>query len=277
MKGLWRLIALFWLLQACSNPQQVIRIKGSDTEVNLAVNLAEKFYSIRPDYTVSISGGGSGLGIASLLKRQADIANSSRPLTDEEVDLFKKTGTVLHTVIFAEDATAFIVNSSFPLDTLDVETLTRVLNGKLEAWTPLTGQTLPVTIYGRQSSSGTHAFIKKKLGIEFSDKAKEMNGSAQIVESVKQDVSGIGYVGAGYLTGMSAGIKVLRIAATPGTTAVSPLDQPAIRRRAYFFQRPLYQFIPDDSWEKIQPFLQFENGSAGKALIEKEGYYVLPQ
>src|SRR5688572_11056002 len=107
------------LLLSCGDPGKVIKIKGSDTEVNLAVNLAEHFKKVNSDFSVTISGGGSGLGIASLLNGQADIANSSRPLTKEEEHIFSEKGIVIKTVIFAEDATAFIVHKSFPLDTID--------------------------------------------------------------------------------------------------------------------------------------------------------------
>ena len=267
------------LLLSCGNPQKVIKIKGSDTEVNLAVNLAEQFNKVNREFSVAISGGGSGVGIASLFNGQADIANSSRPLTEEETALFRQKNIDTKTVIFAEDATAFIVHKSCPLDTIDVATLSKILNGKYSTWESITGQDLPVTIYGRQSNSGTHSFIQRKLGIKFSRNAKEMNGNAQILEAVKLDPSAIGYVGAGYishdLASKSSAIKVLRIADKIGAIAVSPLDVVEIQNHHYYFQRPLYQFIPTGSWNKVQSFIQFEMSKEGKALIQKEGYYIV--
>jgi phosphate transport system substrate-binding protein len=155
--------------------------------------------------------------------------------------------------------------------------LGKLMSGELSSWEPITGTDMPVTIYGRQSNSGTHSFVKKKLGIEFSRDAKEMSGNAQILESVKLDRSAIGYVGAGYISAAGegpagGGIKILKIAGN-GQAAVSPVDKSAIHSGLYYFQRPLFQFIPVKSWEKVQPFLQFEMSEAGKALIEKEGYY----
>lgn len=270
---------LFFLIASCGDPGRVIKIKGSDTEVNLAVNLAEHFNNVNSDFSVAISGGGSGLGIASLFNGQADIANSSRPLTEEEKALFAKSGLKVKTVVFAEDATAFIVHKSFPLDSIDVPTLAKILNGQYTTWQPVTGQDVPVTIYGRQSNSGTHSFVQKKLGINFSRNAKEMNGNAQILEAVKIDASAIGYVGAGYIargTGASAlPVKVLRIAQQAGTSAISPLDEAAIQQHTYFFQRPLYQFIPERSWSKVQSFIQYEMSADGKAQIRKDGYYIV--
>lgn len=267
------------LLVSCSNANKSIKVKGSDTEVNLAVSLAENFYKVHQDFSVAISGGGSGLGIASLLNGQTDIANSSRPLNAEEVSLLKGKGIQIRTVVFAEDATAFIVHKNFPLDSIDVMTLTKVLNGEYKTWKPVTGQDILINIYGRQSNSGTHSFISKKLKIQFSRDAKEMNGNAQIVEGVKRDKSGIGYVGAGYIVnnGSEHPVKVLKIMEKPGSSAISPLDVKAIAARLYYFQRPLYQFIPVKSWNKVAAFIQFEKSPAGQKIITTSGYYIIPK
>jgi len=270
---------LMLLLLACSSNNKAIKVKGSDTEVNLAVNLAENFYKVNDDFSVAISGGGSGLGIASLLNGQADVANSSRPLNEEEIGLFKQKGIDLKTVIFAEDATAFIVQKDFPVDSIDVPTLTKILSGEYKTWKAVTGQDMIVNIYGRQSNSGTQSFVRKKLKIEFSRDAKEMNGNAQIMEGVKMDVSGIGYVGAGYIMkdGKDQAVKVLKITERKGLSAVSPMDKKAIMAKRYYFQRPLYQFIPASSWEKVAAFIDFEKGAAGKKLIKDSGYYIIDQ
>ncbi|EHQ28844.1 phosphate binding protein [Mucilaginibacter paludis DSM 18603] len=267
------------MLTGCSNADKSIKVKGSDTEVNLAVSLAENFYKVHSDFSVAISGGGSGLGIASLLNGQTDIANSSRPLNSEEIELLKAKGIAIRTVIFAEDATAFIVHRDFPLDSIDVPSLTRILNGQYKTWKPVTGQDMAVNIYGRQSNSGTHSFISKKLNIQFSRDAKEMNGSAQIVEGIKRDKSGIGYVGAGYILhgGVNQPVKVLKITSKKGIKSVSPLDTKAIAAHLYYFQRPLYQFIPITSWNKVDAFIDFEKSAAGQKIITESGYYIIPR
>src|SRR5690606_2625721 len=226
---------------------------------------------------VSVSGGGSGLGIASLMNGQADIANSSRPLNDEEKKMFDERGIKLRTVVFAEDATAFIVSKNFPLDTIDAPSLAAVLSGEYTSWEPITGKDIPISIYGRQSNSGTYSFVRKKLGISFSRKAKEMNGNAQILEGVKLDDTGIGYVGAGYVLSNSQNqsVKVLKVSPAPGQPAISPLDKEAIAEGRYHFQRPLFQFIPESCWDKVSAFIAFEKGEAGQELIYKSGYYTV--
>src|SRR5690606_15910609 len=158
-----------------------IKMKRSDTEVNLPVNLAEAFTERDPTFSIAISGGGSGLGIPSLMTGQADIANSSCPLSDEETQQFKEKDIEIKTSVFAEDATAFVVHKDLPLEELSVDTLGQILSGKMKNWNEIIDVDQPINIYGRQSSSGTHSFIKKKLKIEFSNTAKEMTGNAQII------------------------------------------------------------------------------------------------
>ncbi len=265
---------LIVLLSACSQENKTIKIKGSDTEVNLAVQLAESFHEVNSEVFVSISGGGSGLGIASLLNGTADVANSSRSINHGEIKLFEKKREKIDSFVFAQDAIAFVVADDLPIDSINTTDLASLLNGTFKNWSSLTGKKMPVNIYGRQSNSGTHDFVKKKLGIEFTPYAKQMNGNAQILEAIKADHSGIGYVGAGYVAeGSSTGIKVLTIYQDNNHNAVSPLDANMIAAGKYFFQRPLYQYYKAVSYDKIKPFLDFEKSEQGQQIIQLAGYY----
>jgi phosphate transport system substrate-binding protein len=261
---------------SCARNKQTIKIKGSDTEVNLVVNLAESFHKERPDIFISISGGGSGLGIASLLNGTGDIANSSRNINTGEKDLFDEKNIQLDSLIFAQDAIAFIVSKDLPLDSIELNELTRLLDGTDKNWHTLIGKDLPVNIYGRQTNSGTHEYICKKLNISFSPYAKQMNGNAQIVEAVSADPSGIGYVGAGYVKyGGNKGIKTLSIYARKGEKAISPLDIEMISAGQYFFQRPLFQYYRLGSYNYIRPFLDFEQTATAQKIILSAGYYAV--
>ncbi len=266
---------LVLLVVACSQDDRTIKIKGSDTEVNLAVQLAESFHQINSNVFVSISGGGSGLGIASLLNGTADIANSSRCINTKESQLFNERSMPLDSFIFAQDAIAFVVADTFPLDSISTTTLAKLLDGTYSDWASIVPkQSLPITIYGRQSNSGTYDFVKKKLNIEFSPYAKQMNGNAQILEAIKMDHSGIGYVGSGYVAdGRGKGLKVLTIYTDQDKKAISPLNALLIAQGKYFFQRPLFQYFKSSSYLKIKPFIDFEKSEAGKKIIQEAGYY----
>ncbi|MDQ3393662.1 MAG: substrate-binding domain-containing protein [Bacteroidota bacterium] len=196
---------------SCSADKGTIKVKGSDTEVNLAVLLVEAFHDKNDSLLISVSGGGSGLGIASLLNGTADIANSSRSINEEEIALFSNKSIQLSTFNFAEDAIAFVVSDKLPLDSINTKDLANILKGDYINWSQLVKKDIPINIYGRQSNSGTYEFIKKILDIHFSSHAKQLNGNAQILEAIKADNSGIGYVGAGYvMKGTMHGIKILK-------------------------------------------------------------------
>jgi len=165
------------------------------------------------------------------------------------------------------------VADDLPIDSISITELTNLLNGNYKNWSSLTGKNMPVNIYGRQSNSGTHDFVKTKLGISFTPYAKQMSGNAQILEAIRADHSGIGYVGAGYVSQGSRGIKILLVCLTKNEKAVSPLDSFMIAAGKYFFQRPLFQYYKTGSYIKIKPFIDFEKSDEGKKIIHASGYY----
>lgn len=260
-------------LVSCNIDNSTIRIKGSDTEVNLSVDLAEAYYKKNKSLIVSVSGGGSGLGIVSLLNGTADIANSSRTIKKAEVELFSHKGLVLDSFIFAQDAVAFVVSSNIPIDSIDASELGKILSGEYKNWSEICNVNLPINIYGRQSNSGTYVFIKDKLKIDFSPHAKEMNGNSQIIEAIKTDKSGIGYVGASYVKKPNKNIRVVSIYTSEKPTSISPLDADKIAKGLYHFQRPLLQYYIKNQYKKVKPIIDFEKSKKGKNIIVKAGYY----
>ena len=268
-------ILLIFVLSSCYNDNHTIKMKGSDTEVNLAVLLAEQFHAENTELLVSVSGGGSGLGIASLLNGTADIANSSRRIKPSEQKLFDKKTIAIDSFLFAQDAIAFVVSDELPIDSISTKTITNILNGTYRNWSAVIDLNKPITIYGRQSNSGTHDYIKEILGLQFCSHAMQMNGNAQIMEALKVDGSGFGYVSAGYvLNGNATGLKILPVYHEQ-SNAFSPLDVKAIASGQYFFQRPLYQYYRKKEYQKIKAFLDFEQTQAGAKIIQQSGYYPL--
>lgn len=260
-------------LLACTSKNKTLKIKGSDTEVNLSVRLAEQFRTENSKILVSVSGGGSGLGIASLLNGNTDIANSSRKMKAEELFLFQKDAVELDSFIFAQDAIAFIVSDKLSLDSINIKDIAQILSGSIANWSYLKQLDKPITIYGRQSNSGTYDYVKNILKIHFSPNAKQMNGNAQIIEAIKADDSGFGYVSAGYvLKGSTKGIKILSVY-HDNLKSISPLDAAAILSGTYYFQRPLFQYFRKGEYLKIKPFLDFEKSEKGAKIIQESGYY----
>lgn len=255
-----------------------IQIKGSDTEVNLVQRLAEVFMEKNPEVSIAVTGGGSGTGIAALINKQTDIANSSRAMKDIEIRQAKDKGVDPIATVFALDGLALITHQSLLLESLTIDEVAGVFKGGISNWRKLNGPDLQISLYGRQSNSGTYVFFRDKiLKGEYSQKMRMMNGTAQIVEAVKQDRAGIGYVGIGYVVDSKGkvmnGLKVLKIAKNVNSPAVTPLDPENVKTGRYPLSRPLYQYtngIPDGG---ILKFIQFELNDKGQDIVSLEGYY----
>jgi phosphate transport system substrate-binding protein len=252
----------------------VIQIKGSDSEVNLVQRLAEEFMKGHPEVSISVTGGGSGTGIAALLEGTAQVANSSRDLSGmEKIDGGRK-GLDIKAFVFATDGVAVIVNEASALVQLTMPQLASLFGGQVTTWDSLGGAG-PVSLYGRQSSSGTYDYFKKAaVGAEYAASLKQMNGNAQIVEGVRSDTGAVGYVAAGYLRGENgAGVKPLPLAPADGQPAVSPVDEAAVLSGAYPLARPLYQFINGAPSGALRDFLAYEASPEGQAIVKEMGFY----
>jgi len=255
-----------------------IQTKGSDTEVNLVQRLSEVFMKKNPDVSIAVTGGGSGTGIAALINKQTDIANSSRAMKDEEIRQAKDNGVEPVAIIFATDGLALITNQSLPVESLTLEKVAKIFKGEINNWKEIGGLDLQISLYGRQSNSGTYVFFRAAVVKgDYSQKMKMMNGTAQIVEAVKQDRAGIGYVGIGYVVDdqgkVISGINVLKITKAVDSPPVSPLNPENVKTGLYPISRPLYQYTNGIPRGKIKEFIQFELSPEGQNIISLEGYY----
>ena len=253
-------------------------VRGSDTEVNLVLHLAETYMDSVPNVSIAVTGGGSGTGIASLINRKTDIANSSRPFLEAELKLAKERGVEVGPLVFAVDALAFIVHPQLPIDSLSVDEVRGLFTGEYPNWSRLGGPDLTVNLYGRQSNSGTYIYVRNELlGADYSNRLKQMNGSSQIVESIRKDLSGVGYVGLGYVLQQDGtimeGIKILSIRADEHSPAISPQLKTTITDGLYPVIRPLYQYV--DGWPQGQKraFIEFELSEAGQRIVAENGYF----
>ena len=260
------------LVTACSEPVDRIGIRGSDSEVNLVQRLAESFMARYPKAYVSVTGGGSGVGIAALIDGTCELATSSRPLHPEEKLLALRSGIRPHPHIFAQDALTVIVNDKNPIKIVELATVGALFRGEIKSWTALGGIDARVVPYGRQSSSGTYAWFRDHVVRgEYTPEARQMNGTAQIVEAVARDPGGIGYVAAGYLKAGGQGIHALSIGS--GAKTVSPLDDAAVASGRYPIVRPLFQFSNGLPEGLLADFLQFEQSSEAEEIIREMGFF----
>jgi len=276
------LICLGFLLTgiSTSGTEKMIQIKGSDTMVNLVQILAEAFMEKNPKIPIAVLGGGSGTGISGLINGTCDIANHSRTWKKEELELAKKRGVEPRTFIIAIDGLSIIVNEKNPVEKLTIEQLGAIYRGEIKSWKEVGGPNKPISLYGRQSNSGTYVFFQEHVlgNKNYSPHMKRMNGNAQIVESVIRDKDGIGYVGIGYVidfkTGkVRKGLKILKIAKDEKSPAYSPLDKKAVYSGNYPIARPLFQSTNGKPKGSVLEFIKFEIGLEGQKIVEKEGFF----
>lgn len=265
------------LVSCFSNESKYIalRVRGSDSEVNLVQSIAENFMDQDSLVSVGVTGGGSGAGIASLVNNKTDIANSSRKITDEEIKIARERGVEPYEIIFAQDVLAIIVNENNPIQSLTLEELGKIYSGELTNWKELGGNDEKIMLYGRQSSSGTYIFFREFIvKTEYDQSMIGMSGTAQIVEAIRADKTGVGYVSSGYLDeSVQTGLKVVEIQKDETTTAYSPLDKENVISGNYPITRPLMQYTNGKPKGKLLEFILYQFTPEGLEIIENNGFY----
>jgi phosphate transport system substrate-binding protein len=281
-KTLITALAIIGLLAAFTTAapaKKMIQIKGSDTLVNLVQIMAEEYMAKNPGTAIAVLGGGSGTGITGLINKTCDIADHSREWKQKEIDQAWEKGVSPRFFIVAVDGVSIVVNANNPLDKMTMADVGALYRGDIKNWKAVGGPDKAVSLYGRQSNSGTYVFMQEHVlgNKNYSTDMKEMNGNAQIIESVLQDEGGIGYVGVGYLfdeTGkVRKGLKVLNISKAPGGQAYSPLDKAAVDSGNYPVSRPLFQATNGKPSADIAAFIAWETGPEGQKIVEREGFF----
>ena len=157
-----QLKALFlFILLACSLNITAQRIKGSDTVLPVSQETAEIFMKDDPDRRVTVTGGGTGVGISALMDNTTDIAMASRPIKFSEKMKLKAAKQEVEEVIIAYDALAVIVNPSNPVSQLTRQQLEAIFRGKITNWKQLGGPDMKIIVYSRETSSGTYEFFQE--------------------------------------------------------------------------------------------------------------------
>ncbi|MEW5900767.1 MAG: PstS family phosphate ABC transporter substrate-binding protein [Acidobacteriota bacterium] len=268
-------------MSAAPAQKKMIQIKGSDTMVNLVQILAEEFMAKNPGSALAVLGGGSGTGISAIINQTCDLANHSREWKQKEIDQAWEKGVRPRFFVIAVDGLSIIVNEKNPLEKLTMTELGAIFRGEIKSWSAVGGPAKPISLYGRQSNSGTYVFMQEHVlgNKNYSTDMKEMNGNAQIIEGVLQDDAGIGYVGVGYLFDQDGkirkGLKVLNIAKDAKSSAYSPLDKTAVDSGDYPVARPLYQATNGKPTGAVADFLKFETGPEGQKIVEREGFFTI--
>jgi len=268
--------------QTVKPARTVIQNKGSDTMVNVAQVWAEEYRKVAPDVEVEVSGGGSGVGIAALMRGAVDVANASRDLKPAEAEQAQKyTGKkpVGFTVGF--DALAVYVHEDNPLSEITLEQLTDLYaeGGKTTRWSEL-GVKIPgvsddtIVRVSRQSSSGTYEFFREHaLGNrDFRMGSRDLNGSKEVVELVGGTLTAIGYSGMGYAT---PAVKTVRVTSKPGSPSVAPTVA-AVHDKTYPLARSLHLYTLGEPQGAVKQYIDWILSDAGQKVVEDSGYVPVP-
>ena len=289
MRYIYLMVILFLVVVAvgCTNQSRItgeivkniedIEIKGSDTLLQLVSNLAEAYTEVKPTARISVTGGGSGGGIAALINGKIDIADASRPIKEKELKQAEERGIKPWEFIIARDMLSVTVNENNPISKLTVEQVSSIYKGEITNWKEVGGKDQKITLYGRQSTSGTYVFFMEEIVKgDYSAKMRNMEGNQAILDAVKQDQTGVGYVGIGYIVdekgNQVSGIKIIKIAKDEDSVYVSPLEES--KHSEYPISRPLFQYLAKKPVKDspIYNFLIFELSNEGQQIVKKSGF-----
>lgn len=259
-------------------PEQVIENKGSDTLVNLALAWAEAYMSLHPDVRISVTGGGSGTGIAAMINGTVDIANASREMKAEEIAAAQANGISPKEFVVARDAIAIVVHPSNPVNGLTLQQLSDIYTGKITNWKEVGGEDRPIVLLSRESNSGTYVYFLEhvirlgdpKSDLLFSPDTLLMPSSEGISAEVRQNPNAIGYDGLGYVT---PDLKVLAIARNAAGPYVLPSIE-TVNDGSYPISRPLYMYTAGEPTGVVKEYLEWILGE-GQTLVSELGFVPL--
>ena len=245
------------------------RIKGSDTVLPVAQQTAERFMNQHPDTRVTVTGGGTGVGISALLDNTTDIAMASRPIKFSEKMKIKSAGEDVAEIVVAYDALAVVAHPSNPVKQLTRQQLEDIFRGKITNWKQVGGDDRKIVVYSRETSSGTYEFFKESVlkNKNYMASSLSMPATGAIIQSVSQTKGAIGYVGLAYV---SPRVKTLSVS-YDGKHYAAPTVENATNK-TYPIVRPLYYYYNVKKKAEIDPLIQYILSPDGQDIIKKSGY-----
>jgi len=245
---------------------QKLVIKGSDTlGAKLVPTLAEAYKAKNPGVSFEIAAEGSTTGIAAIIDGTAQIGMSSRRAKPTEVSAATAKGVTLKPIIVAFDGIAVVVNANNPLAKLSKRQVEQIFTGDVADWSAVGGTPGKISIYTRNTSSGTYSDWKD-LAMnkrDYASSSQKMAGNEQIVAEVAKNPAGIGYVGLAYIN--SPGLKVVAI------DGVEPSKANVLAKK-YPYARPTFYYTNGEASGEAAKFLAFTLGAEGRSIVEQVGF-----
>jgi phosphate transport system substrate-binding protein len=246
------------------------RITGSDTCLPVSQRGAEEFMRANPSASVTVTGGGSGVGISALVEGTTDIAQSSRKISFGERQRLQQSGKTPVEVIVAYDALAIVVHPQNRVSNLTREQLEGIFTGRIRNWSEVGGDNMPIVPYARETSSGTYEFIREFVlrNRNYMNGIMSMPASGAVIQSISQTRGAIGYVGLAYV---NSNVKAVNVSYDGGQTFVAPTVANAINE-TYPIVRPLIYYYVTGTETVVRPFIDFLLSPAGQRIIADVGF-----
>ncbi len=249
-----------------------ITVKGSDTMVILAQKWAEVYMSKNPSVAIQVTGGGSGVGISALINGATDIANSSRPIKQSEIEKIKgRYGTLGVEIPCAKDGISIYLNKANSVTELTLKQIADIYSGKITNWKQVGGTDANIKLYGRESSSGTFVYFKDfVVKKDYAITCQSLPGTAAIVNAVKKDKYGVGYGGAAYDTG----VKDCKVKKDDKSPAYLPTAE-TIKNKTYPITRYLYMYLGSKPTGATKKYIDWILSVEGQKVCTDVGYFPL--
>ena len=262
--------------QQAESASAYIENKGSDTIVNLALAWAEKYQTEHPDIRISVTGGGSGTGIAALLNKTVSIANASRKISADELKEAGKQGVNPVEHIIARDAIAVIVNPGNPINQLTLQQISDIYSGKITNWKELGGEDRPIVRLSRETNSGTHVYFletvlrlgDKKDKTLFSMDTLLLPSSEGIINELRSNPNAIGYDGLGYVP---KDLKMIAIAKKANEAYVLPAIK-TVNDKSYAIARDLYMYTAGEAVGAEKDYLDWILSAEAQQIVANLGF-----
>jgi phosphate transport system substrate-binding protein len=250
--------------------QTKITVKGSDTMVILAQRWAENYMKQHPETSVQVTGGGSGVGLAALINGTTDIANSSRPIKQSEMEKLKSRYNTLGVEIpCAKDGITIFLNESNPVKELSLKQLSDIYSGRVTNWKQVGGADSEIKLYGRENSSGTYVYFKDEVvKADYAASCQTLPGTAAVVNAVKKDKYGIGYGGAAYATG----VKHCMVKKDVKSVAYLPTAE-NVANNKYPVTRYLYMYLRNRPTGDLKKYIDWILSPEGQKVVTEVGYF----
>jgi phosphate transport system substrate-binding protein len=266
--------------QTASPPQAsaYIQNKGSDTMVNLALAWAEHYQAEHPDVSLSVTGGGSGTGIAALINGTVDIAYASRAMTADEIKQAEANGITPVEFVVSRDAIAVVVNPENPVRQLTLQQISDIYSGKINNWSAVGGDDRPIVRLSRETNSGTHVYFLQtviRLGDNnnktlFSTDTLLLPSSEGIINEVRQNPNAIGYDGLGYIPPDLMN-SVIAVACDASGPYVIP-SIATVNDNSYPVARDLYMYTVGEPAGAIKDYINWILSPEAQTIVANLGF-----